>query len=335
VFLWLYKINGPSEEIAKSVGFAQAGRSESCYVLRGDCRRVGVHEASLANWDEAMGIASAEETKALVLNAFDTLFNKRDYATAAQFWSESYIQHSAHIPPGRDGLFNLVRNAPAPLRYENHRIAVDGNYVLLHGRFRGNGRPRSWVAGEVLRMEGGRFAEHWDVLQDEVTQEESKSGLPMFGTVFAKPDRESESAPGISLTVEEARRIVMPLYEALNQPAKKDVAALLAQAANPDCRSYHTNEDSVSRGELAEIFKMIVAAVPDLRWTIEDIQTFRDQIVVRCKATGTPTGEFWGAKPTGKSFNTMAIDVVTVKDGRLGSAYHVENWLGALQQMAK
>ena len=127
----------------------------------------------------------------------------------------------------------------------------------------------------------------------------------------------------------------MPLYDALNQPAKKDVAALLAQAAHPDYRSYHTNEDSVSRDELADIFNLIGASVPDLRWTIEDIQTFGDQIVVRGKATGTPTGEFWGAKPTGKSFNTMAIDIFTVKNGKLASAYHVENWVGALQQMAR
>ncbi len=59
---------------------------------------------------------SAEETKALVLEAFDTLFNRRDYAKAAEFWSENYIQHSAHIEPGRDGLFDLVRSQPDTLR---------------------------------------------------------------------------------------------------------------------------------------------------------------------------------------------------------------------------
>ena len=69
-----------------------------------------------------MDMKSAEESKALVLKAFDTLFNKRDYAKAAEFWSETYIQHSAHIEPGRDGLFNLVRSLPDTLRYENARI---------------------------------------------------------------------------------------------------------------------------------------------------------------------------------------------------------------------
>ena len=80
---------------------------------------------------------SAEETKAFVLEAFDTLFNQRDYTKAAMFWSENYVQHSAHILPGREGLFNLVRNAPSTLRYENARIVVDGDWVMLHGRFSG------------------------------------------------------------------------------------------------------------------------------------------------------------------------------------------------------
>ena len=277
---------------------------------------------------------SAEETKALVLEAFDTLFNRRDYAKAAKVWSEIYIQHSAHIPPGRDGLFNLVRNLPDTLRYENALILAEGDRVMLHGRFSGHGRPRAWIAADILRMEDGRLAEHWDVLQDEVTATESRSGLPMFGTSFAKPDHQRAPAAAASLlTVEEARRIVAPLYDALNEPAKKDVAALLAQATNPDYKSYSTNEDWLTREQLAEVFMSMGSAIPDLRWTVEDIQTLGDQIVVRGRATGTPTGEFFGAKPTGKSFNTMALDLFTVKNGKLASAYHVENWVGALQQI--
>src|ERR1700691_4140820 len=164
------------------------------------------------------------ENKAFVLEAFDTLFNKRDYAKAAEFWSKDYIQHSAHIAPGRDGLFNLVRAAPASLRYENAVIVADGDYVMLHGRFTGRGSPRAWAAADVLRIENGLLAEHWDVLADEVTTEESKSGLPMVGTLPAEVDQSASS--GSPLSIEEARKIVAPLYDALNQPAKKDVAAL-------------------------------------------------------------------------------------------------------------
>jgi len=102
-----------------------------------------------------------------------------------------------------------------------------------------------------------------------------------------------------------------------------------------DYRSYHTNEEWLTRDQLAEVFKTIGSAVPDLRWTIRDIQTSGDQIVVRGEATGTPTGEFWGAKPTGNGFKTMSIDLFTVKNGKLASAYHVENWITALQQIGK
>jgi predicted SnoaL-like aldol condensation-catalyzing enzyme len=125
-----------------------------------------------------------EQNKALVLDAFDTLFNKRDYEAAARFWSDRYIQHSAHIAPGRDGLFDLIRSAPDTLRYEHQLIVAEGDYVIVHGRFTGNGRPVAWVAADVIRIEDCRLAEHWDVLQDEASEAESKSGRPMFGDRF-------------------------------------------------------------------------------------------------------------------------------------------------------
>jgi predicted SnoaL-like aldol condensation-catalyzing enzyme len=59
-----------------------------------------------------------EQNKALVMEAFDTLFHKRDYAAAERFWSPDYIQHSAHIAPGREGLFNLIKSLPPTLKWE-------------------------------------------------------------------------------------------------------------------------------------------------------------------------------------------------------------------------
>jgi predicted SnoaL-like aldol condensation-catalyzing enzyme len=132
----------------------------------------------------AMSQTIQEKNKKLVLDAFDTLFNKRDYAAAEKYWSPNYIQHSAHIEPGRDGLFNLIRNSPDTLRYEHQLIVAEGDYVIVHGRFSGTGRPVAWIAADIVRIENGRLAEHWDVLQDEATRAESKSGLPMFGDRF-------------------------------------------------------------------------------------------------------------------------------------------------------
>jgi len=125
-----------------------------------------------------------EQNKALVLEAFDALFNKHDYDAAARFWSQTYIQHSAHIAPGREGLFTLVKSLPDTLQYEHGLILAEGDHVIVHGRFCGHGRPAAWIAADILRIEDGKLAEHWDVLQDEATAQDSKSGLPMFGGRF-------------------------------------------------------------------------------------------------------------------------------------------------------
>ena len=131
-----------------------------------------------------MSKTNPEQNKALVLKAFDTLFNKRDYVAAEHYWSDRYIQHSAHIAPGRDGLFNLIRTMSDTLKYETQLIVAEGDYVIAHGRFSGIGRPAAWVAADIVRIEDGKLAEHWDVLQDEATKAQSVSGLPMFGDRF-------------------------------------------------------------------------------------------------------------------------------------------------------
>jgi predicted SnoaL-like aldol condensation-catalyzing enzyme len=124
------------------------------------------------------------KNKALVLEAFDTLFNRRDYAAAERFWSPRYIQHSAHIEPGREGLFDLIKSLPPTLKYEPGTIVAEGDYVIIHGRFSGFGQPVNWIAADILRIENGIFVEHWDVIQDEATKEKSRSGRPMFGDSF-------------------------------------------------------------------------------------------------------------------------------------------------------
>jgi predicted SnoaL-like aldol condensation-catalyzing enzyme len=132
-----------------------------------------------------METTTAEKNKKRVLEGFDLLFNKRDFEAAKRYWSPDYIQHSAHIAPGREGLFELVKASPPTLRYEPGVMVAEGDYVMVHGRFSGNGRPAAWIAVDILILKEGVFQEHWDVLQDEVTQAESKSGRPMFGTAFS------------------------------------------------------------------------------------------------------------------------------------------------------
>src|ERR1700676_3395092 len=103
-----------------------------------------------------------EKNKELVLKAFDTLFNKRDDGAAERYWSPNYIQHSAHIEPGRDGLFKLIKSMPPTFTYE-----AEKDFVMVHGRFSGFLQPVNWIAADIVRLKDGVLVEHWDVTEDE------------------------------------------------------------------------------------------------------------------------------------------------------------------------
>jgi predicted SnoaL-like aldol condensation-catalyzing enzyme len=140
-----------------------------------------------------MNTMLAEKNRTLVLEAFNTLFNERNYKKAAMYWSPNYIQHSAYISAGRDGLFDLTKGLPSTARYENAVAVAQGDYVILHGRFSDTGLPRSWVVADIVLMKDGLLIEHWDVIQDEATEAESKSGRPMFGSSFAPETATAEA----------------------------------------------------------------------------------------------------------------------------------------------
>ena len=126
---------------------------------------------------------TVQQNRAIVLEAFDTLFNKHDYAAAGKFWPADYIQHSAHIPPGRDGLFDLVKSLPE-LTHEVDFTMAEGDMVMVRGRYTGHGMPAPWIVADFVRMENGLLKEHWDIIEDEVSRQNSVSGLPMYGDTF-------------------------------------------------------------------------------------------------------------------------------------------------------
>ena len=66
----------------------------------------------------------------------------------------------------------MIRSSPATLRYEPGTIVAEGDYVIVHGRFSNTGRPKNWIAADVVRVADRPLAEHWDVLQDEATEAE-------------------------------------------------------------------------------------------------------------------------------------------------------------------
>ena len=130
-----------------------------------------------------------------------------------------------------------------------------------------------------------------------------------------------------------AKALITPFYDALNRPASKEVAKLVESCAVAEWRSYAGEAVSKGRQEFIQQVIGFGKLIPDLVWSIQEILVDGDKIVVRSEAAGTPKGELFGVPPSGKSFRIMTIDIHTVKDGKLVTAHHVEDWASALRQL--
>jgi predicted SnoaL-like aldol condensation-catalyzing enzyme len=126
-----------------------------------------------------------QKNKELLIEGFDTLFNKHDFAAAEKLWSPDYIQHSGHIPPGREGLFGVVKAFPAGTSWDHGIIMAEGDFVMVHSRY-SIADGSALIVVDIMRMKDGIFQEHWDVSEGSLTEAESKSKRPMFGNNFAK-----------------------------------------------------------------------------------------------------------------------------------------------------
>ena len=121
----------------------------------------------------------AATNKAIVLAALTGAFAKHDLSVFERFWAEDYIQHNTFIPPFRRGLRDLVAQLPENSTYEPGMIVAEGDYVVIHGRYSGH-QPTPQIIIDIFRLQDGLLAEHWDVIQDEVSMGLTASGNPQF-----------------------------------------------------------------------------------------------------------------------------------------------------------
>lgn len=105
--------------------------------------------------------------KALVLEAMTSLFQRHDASAVERLYARDYIQHNPNIPQGRDALRAIVAGLPEHVFYEPGLIVAGDDLVAIHGRIRG-WADEPQIVVDIFRIEDGRLAEHWDVLQNEV-----------------------------------------------------------------------------------------------------------------------------------------------------------------------
>jgi len=143
------------------------------------------------------------------------------------------------------------------------------------------------------------------------------------------------SASAQSLTEAQARAAIAPWYSQFNLPLQGDVKTIQEQVTTSDyesCWGYLPGE-CWGRDASIKVVGNFAKSVPDMKFEIKEVLVAGDRVIVRGEVSGTPSGDFLGAQHTGKSFKVMAIDIQTLKDGKIARTYHVENWLSALGQL--
>lgn len=112
--------------------------------------------------------------KAIVLDAMVSLFQRHDIQAVDRLYASDYVQHNQGIAQGRAALRALVEALPSNIFYEPGLIIAEGEYVAIHGRIVG-WAERPQITVDMFRLEQGKLAEHWDVMQDEVVSDDGPS----------------------------------------------------------------------------------------------------------------------------------------------------------------
>ena len=138
-----------------------------------------------------------------------------------------------------------------------------------------------------------------------------------------------------TLTEAQARAAIAPWYALFNQPVQGDMKMLQEQVLTPDyesCSGYLPGE-CWGRDNSIRVVGGFAKSIPDMKFDIKEVLVAGDRVIVRGEVTGTPAGDLFGVPNSGRSFRIMAIDIQTIKDGRISRTYHLENWLSALGQL--
>ena len=158
---------------------------------------------------------------------------------------------------------------------------------------------------------------------------------------FAGPARAAETLINLqdkamtSLTDEQARTAIEPWYSLFNVASRGDVKAIQEQILTDDyqsCSGYLPGE-CWGRDTSIKVVANFANTIPDMKFDIKEVLVAGDRVIVRGEVTGTPSGELFGVPHSGKSFRMMAIDIQTIKDGRIAKTFHMENWLSAIGQL--
>ena len=143
------------------------------------------------------------------------------------------------------------------------------------------------------------------------------------------------SSQSAALTDAATQAVITAWYSQFTIKSRGDVRATHDQIVAPEYRS-HTGDGPAESWDRETSIKVIAGfaqSIPDMSFTVKEAFVVGDRVIVRGEVAGTPAGPLFGAPHTGKSFRIMAIDIQTIRDGKIVKTYHLENWLAALGQL--
>ena len=105
------------------------------------------------------------------LEAYDLLFNARDYEMASRYWSPGFVQRAPQFPKSRHELIDFVRQLPETLKFECQLVVAEDDYVAVYGKYTGLETERNRFCSHLLRMKEGMIVEQWCVTADEPPRE--------------------------------------------------------------------------------------------------------------------------------------------------------------------
>ena len=124
------------------------------------------------------GEQPSEGPKAVIAAFGEAIFAEKNFDALPELMHEDYIQHNPLVPTGRDGFQTFFESwfaASPDFGYELKQIVSEGDMVWVHGTYSGThdgewlgvsatGKPYAFNAVDIFRIEDGKLAEHWDVL---------------------------------------------------------------------------------------------------------------------------------------------------------------------------
>ncbi|MEM8649475.1 MAG: ester cyclase [Pseudomonadota bacterium] len=129
--------------------------------------------------------------------------------------------------------------------------------------------------------------------------------------------------------------VVKAFYtDLLSEPNAPDLEERVSKVMIDKWVSIPTPRGGPDAAGFVKSLKGFGAAIPDLKWEIQEILQDENRYIVRSIATGTPVKPMFGVEPKGNSFKIMTIDIHTVENGKIVQSYHVEEWAKAIQQLS-